>query len=473
MIRTQSVLAGILTAGLLITLNAATSSGGWALVDDFESHAVGTEPSSANGWVAHDYAGALPNDYIVSSGGNQAVQLLGSGNSGYNIPLGANTIADSTTGTIFFRTRSVSLPPTYTPGQYFQMGAAATDWDWTDGGNWWDHDEVGFYSYWNTVLDGTGVKPHHNEGAAHDVDGATWYNAWLVANHTTDTYDFHISQGNDGAIGDPTSQTVATGMNFQNAVTAAGDLDQFMFFGTDGNEGTGGRLDDIYVDNTGANLTNPLPAPPIAEAYDQTIIGNAWAGAAYSYGLGLHFTPTQDVQATALGFGGWVEGADANGTIAGTSGTATIQLYDFDAADPDNSTLLATATIGPGADSDDTWSLIPNVVWTWYDDLGTPVHLTAGEDYMVALYGTNNIAGQTIQYDNGPAGIEVDPLINHLGSYWNSTDRGVGQAPNNYDNAGIQYAGPTLLITIPEPSTFLLGAFGAFGLVFCGRRRKR
>ena len=40
--------------------------------------------------------------------------------------------------------------------------------------------------------------------------------------------------------------------------TAAGDLNHFMFYGTDPNGGTGGRLDDIYVDSTGANLFNPL-----------------------------------------------------------------------------------------------------------------------------------------------------------------------------------------------------------------------
>ena len=167
----------------------------FALIDNFESHTLGTEPSSANGWTERGVA----DDTIVVAGGSKVVQLLGSNNTGYNIALGDNTITNNTTGTIFFRTRSV-------PEAWFQMGAAATDWDWSSG-DWWSHDDVGFFSKWD-VGDGTAMRPHFDSGAIRDVLGATWYNVWFVADNSANTYDMYISQNFDTAEGGATSITV-------------------------------------------------------------------------------------------------------------------------------------------------------------------------------------------------------------------------------------------------------------------------
>ena len=250
----------LILAGTLACSASAHAS--FALLDDFESHVLGAALDADAGWSSQAGVNPAVGGSIITDGGSQAAWILGgSNNGGYYTGLGAQTIADGTSGTIFFRFRS-ETSTVVPPGEWLQIAAFVTDWQ-PDSNVWWTHDEAGFYSRW-TVGDGTAMVPHWDDlggAGVTDIAGSTWYNAWIVADNASNTFDLHLSQGTDGAIGDPTSVTAGTNIPFR---TAAGDLDFLYFADPDGNAATGIVLDDIYVDNTGLNLANPIPEPGAA-----------------------------------------------------------------------------------------------------------------------------------------------------------------------------------------------------------------
>ena len=245
----------ILTSALILG-SVVVSQAAFTLVEDFEGHTLGAALDADADWTSQAGASAATGGTIVDDGGSQAAQILGGSNNGnYYTGLGSQTIADNTTGTVFFRFRS-------DPVEWLQTAIYLTDWQ-PNSALWYNHDEAGLYSRYNTAGgDGTAFLPHYDTGGTpQDIIGATWYNVWIVANNTANTFDLYLSQGIDGATGGATSVTVATNVAFR---TAAGDLDYMFFADTDGNAATGIMLDDIYVDTTGENLTNAVPEPSSA-----------------------------------------------------------------------------------------------------------------------------------------------------------------------------------------------------------------
>jgi hypothetical protein len=217
----------------------------FARVEDFESHALGSEPSSTNGWVERGAA----NGVIVSNGNGQAAQLISSGNAGYNLDLRMNSIPAGGKGTVFFRTRST--------GSIYNLAAYVTDWSW-DSGVWWENDQAGIFGRFD-YGDGTALRPHWNYGNIQDIQGDKWYNVWVVADNAAKTFDLYLSRNDDNATGGGTSVTVATGEAFRS--NTANELRYFMFLGT--SDPDGGLVDDIYVAQ-GSNLQLPAPVAKAA-----------------------------------------------------------------------------------------------------------------------------------------------------------------------------------------------------------------
>ena len=226
-----------------LALAATSANAAYVAIEDFESHTLGTAPSSANGWVGADMTNTLtPGSIVVdpADAGNQ-VAALSTRNAGYDIPLGGNSIADSTTGTVFFRVRTVS-------GGGFIAYVTREDVPTT---GWWDRDDAGAFN------DGSVSRPIYNAGATAAQSDGTWYNFWAVANNTADTFDLYRSTGTDGQ-GDASFITIDTGVAFS-GTDPVGALDHFFFAG-DGGTPTA-MIDDIYVDKSGVNLANPLAIP--------------------------------------------------------------------------------------------------------------------------------------------------------------------------------------------------------------------
>ena len=229
-----------------LALAATSANAAFVVIDDFESHTLGTAPTSANGWVESGTQ-AVTSGLIIADpddAGNQVAELTAR-NSGYDIALGGNSIADSTTGTVFFRVQT-------TTGSEFFAYATREDVPTT---GWWDKDDAGAGN------DGSITQPRYNAGATVAQSDGTWYNFWAVANNTADTFDLYRSTGTDGQ-GDASFITIDTGVAFGGSGTGA--LDHFFFAG-DGGLATA-MIDDIYVDNSGVNLANPTIIPEPSSA---------------------------------------------------------------------------------------------------------------------------------------------------------------------------------------------------------------
>ncbi len=185
--------------------------------------------------------------------------------------------------------------------------------------------------------------------------------------------------------------------------------------------------------------------------YDYTTMTNQPAGSSYRFGVGHRFVPDQSLEVSALGFAAWEP--TQTGVIPAGAPDVTIQLYEYDAVNPDNSTLLATATFPAGTASVEAFD--PGdaggyIAYVWRSALASLVQLDFGKDYMVAGY---NFSG-SVSYLNGPTGVTVAPTITQVRSYYNASPRGVGDAPNNGD-AFLQYAGPTFeFLPLPPPPPF-------------------
>jgi hypothetical protein len=98
----------------------------------------------------------------------------------------------------------------------------------------------------------------------------TWYNIWMIINNSTNTYELWIDQGIYGTpgsalthIADPNGADFAFG--FRNGGT--NPLITLLFaMGATTPALTGSLVvDDIYIDDSGANLNNPtVPEPGAA-----------------------------------------------------------------------------------------------------------------------------------------------------------------------------------------------------------------
>ncbi|MCG8450125.1 MAG: PEP-CTERM sorting domain-containing protein, partial [Pirellulales bacterium] len=83
-----------------------------------------------------------------------------------------------------------------------------------------------------------------------------WANVWVVTDNSTDTTDVYW----ETPVGGSGQVQVADDFAFRNGTSAA--LESFLTIITNSN-GVGENyfLDNIYVDNTGVNLLNPVPEP--------------------------------------------------------------------------------------------------------------------------------------------------------------------------------------------------------------------
>ncbi len=189
-----------------------------------------------------------------------------------------------------------------------------------------------------------------------------------------------------------------------------------------------------------------------ASGYDYTTMTNEPPGSSYSYGVGNRFVAADSIDITSLGFAAWE--ATQTGFLPAGATPVTVQLYDYNAASPDSSVLLASATFTPGAAAAKLFDPGPAgnyLAYEWQSALGAPVSLREGNDYMVVAYGFSNNAGNAVHYLNGPIGTTIASSVSHVYSYYNSTSRGVGDAPNVADVLGPRYGGPTFEFTVAAP----------------------
>ena len=249
-------------AAVLAVLVAAPASADWVKLDDFEG--------DLSNWTVTWYAdpGKTTTSGIVDDPdldpGNKVLWIddpsAGSGtDAGHNLylDLGDDNIADGATGTLFGRMRTGG-PLAETDG-HFGVSALAAPAAWGDfsaymsnpgNAGWQVRDTVGTTSTYHT----TDQQP----------DNQTWINFWIVVDNFNDKYHvyFTTTYGEDAeALSDNMTWGGADSTFAFRGGTGALDMQTLLVRASHTNA-DGWYLDDLYIDSSSQNLSNPLGAVP-------------------------------------------------------------------------------------------------------------------------------------------------------------------------------------------------------------------
>jgi hypothetical protein len=202
----------------------------FAKIDDFQSYpAASLLPNSPTTyWTSSSTIAAEenPNKYLYNTSQTR---------SSNNDP--ALLIPDGSTGTLFFRFVGGGSPNV--------IGLAAAPHEG------YMNDTVGLNLY------STGVAAFSGSFYSDNWPAFQWYNAWLVINNSTDTFDAYIQGGASGPFVNLTQ--IGANLPFQSGAEGL-PLRSF-------NVSHGGFFDDIYADSGGVNLSNPTVPEPAGAAF--------------------------------------------------------------------------------------------------------------------------------------------------------------------------------------------------------------
>lgn len=242
MLRRMMFLGGAIAFALPLS-----AQGAFVPVETFEGLTNGAL-NGQNGWTATNagyVVGADPAD-----AGNQ-VMVVSAGTAEHTAYKAMSAITNSSTAsTLFFRVR--------------RAGQVNMSWGTSDVAAPGVFND--FESQLNIQNGSTSTLRVRSAGFAEPVDAFavdTWYSTWMVINNSTDTYEVYM-QG--GALGSVTKLDDDDGANIGNSVfgfrngAATNDLATLLI--RNGSSHTADFfVDDIYLDTTGQNLSNPVPEP--------------------------------------------------------------------------------------------------------------------------------------------------------------------------------------------------------------------
>ena len=243
-------------------------SADFMLVEDFNGLTAG-DIEGQNGWT--NASGTNADSFEVTTdpagGTNQVLVSLardGAGTDDHAVAKNfATGIAEGATGTVFWRFRHDS-----TANVLLDTIAGVTQ---TSAGS--VSNNTGDYANYGINSDGGGsdadtggdldvrettATPPGNTDVA-DTLADQWYNIWIVFDNADDDVDVFLTL-DDGSNSDATlADQVADDFEFRNI--AAGALQAFKFRNNEDGHTTQAFYDDIFIDPTQRNLTNPVPEP--------------------------------------------------------------------------------------------------------------------------------------------------------------------------------------------------------------------
>ncbi|MDB4506731.1 hypothetical protein N9055_00770 [Akkermansiaceae bacterium] len=229
---------GVSTLALLTLPSQAV----FTLLDDFESYTAGTNADGVGGWTATNDTQFATDP---SNAGNIVLAATRNAADGTtSVFKSIPTIADATSGTIFFRARATATAD-------FVLGSSDVA---NPTGSWANFE--GYMRFSGNGLDAFNVDVRDGGGFANagTYTADQWYNVWLVLDHTTDMTTIYFNQGNGDATTAGGSGAFRTSGN-----TVHDDLINMFIRGN--SEGNTGLVDDIYVDASEINLSNPAAIP--------------------------------------------------------------------------------------------------------------------------------------------------------------------------------------------------------------------
>ncbi len=237
-------------SSLVLLGSAWQAHAAFTAVDNFNTRAIGNI-GGQGGWVVT--AGDTTSAHVIVDPGNPINRILrhsGSGDAGVPLPV---TIAESSTGTYFFRVKRVSASNDTSVGL---ADVVATAGNVSAFGSFEVQPNIS-----GTALRGRDVGATPN--VVPNMLTTAWYKVWLVVNNVTgngtsglvgDNYRMFVQSDDDFSYATQTEFFPPDGVwNFRNGTITALITAQF----TSNSSNTLIYYDDLYIDNTGINLADP------------------------------------------------------------------------------------------------------------------------------------------------------------------------------------------------------------------------
>ncbi len=236
----------IITATTAILSNNSIAQ--WSKTDDFENgFTQGSSPAGINGWVSkqglNDAAGnAIVTDDPLNSGRGITVRLDAPSSWAFSKTLPPQEqIAEGSTGTFFFEV----FFPTNSPAP-FNLNVGMSD----------DSIPTTFTNFESQIrFFGQDIFPRSGGNfidTTYDFPIGTWLKVWMVIDNTNDTTNMYVQS----PVGETSPTLVATDYDFRNGTTSPLISATFIQSSTNGNQSV--YIDNVYVDPTSENLTDPV-----------------------------------------------------------------------------------------------------------------------------------------------------------------------------------------------------------------------
>jgi glucose/arabinose dehydrogenase len=255
---------------LILLAQTSPTDAAWEKLADFEAHTVGTNVSSAGGWVSNGTPTTTPVLLDPTGAANQVLAVQAFTSARVYLNNTTARIPNNSTATLFLRFR-FNGQKNYS----FGMSDVAAPADFGAFESQFNHNNAANDARMRDAAAFTPLSP----ASPHQPN--TWYNIWMVINNSTDTTTVYIDSTTPPGASTSALQSngAKTAFTFRNSGggTVANDLLSFAVLtggagGTD--EGHNGELyiDDIWIDKAGQNLVNPVsPASNIVVANDDAI----------------------------------------------------------------------------------------------------------------------------------------------------------------------------------------------------------
>jgi hypothetical protein len=261
--------AKVLLAALVGVAMAGRAQAAFQLFENYDALTAGQPLTGQGGWTSTANAAASTTVKVGLSGNiASAANTSDSGSSANYKPLGGLSILDATTGTAFFQyiksggtalNGSVTLTDVNAPANTSTDNAVMLNSDPTQAGGVFRARNAG--GFLNLSTGGT---------AATDLVPLpdTTYNVWFVVDNAANNYKVYIQSDKDPRVATQTQMLADTGaggvFGFRTeSITRGANLDMdTLNFGIGGSGSTASlQVDNVFMDPSGVNLTNPAPEP--------------------------------------------------------------------------------------------------------------------------------------------------------------------------------------------------------------------
>ena len=251
------------SAALLLTGSLWNAQAAFEAVETFNALNTGAL-NGQNGWVAYVTNTTTPSTTVtvVADPDNAVNKVLSNAGADDARKLLATPIADASGGTMFYRIRVNSLTNDVSFGLSDANPPSLTDFNTYAIQNNVTNTDARFGSRDGSAANGvstSGPGGFGNRSPLFNLVNGAWYNLWIVADTTADTYRIFVQRDGDSAYSNQTEIFSPDGAwNFRKTL-AASPLYGFAMLSNSAS--TRLMIDDIYVDTSPTpNLINPVLA---------------------------------------------------------------------------------------------------------------------------------------------------------------------------------------------------------------------